>query len=663
VTDRGGRTTFFIHDALRRLIQAVNPEGGITQFGYDANGNRTSLADPNGNVTTFNHDANDRLVRKTYADGTGLSFRYDADGLLSSRTNARGIVTTYTHDANHNLATVSYSDGTPGVTNTFDAFDRLATVRDGAGTNFYGYDVNSQLISHDGPWAYDTIVYSYDCVGRRTNILVQGGQPTSYIYDSLHRLTGASVGTRLYAYAYAGANPLVQRLNRPNGAYTVYGYDSLNRLTSLSNRRSDGQVINESLYAYNAQDLRVSETVSNGAILVFTNQHLTYDYTPLNQLLTSTPPAQLFAHDADGNMTRGYTPEGHPFSAAYDAENRLTVIMVTNSGSLSARLEYLYAWTGRRAQEIRLRPGQGTNRCRQVRADSLLVQERDDTDNITRDWAWGLNPGGGVGGLLRLRQGGQDYQYVYDGRANVTALLDDAQKPVATYGYDPFGVILLANGSLDQPFRFSTKPYEPLSGLTCYGLRYYTPALGRWTSRDPLGEVMGGLNLYEFVGNNPVSNADPDGRILMQIGGLVVGGGINAWRNYEAFKAGCISKSDYINSIIFGAGAGLVGSMIPGLGGVLTGGVLAGFNDANNQAINRRNRAVNVGRSLRAAGLGAVAGAIGNAGQAAGRNLISIPDQIGKVVGSQASQVQDLSDLGGLIGEAIGAGVTEPFSE
>src|SRR5204863_101464 len=36
------------------------------------------------------------------------------------------------------------------------------------------------------------------------------------------------------------------------------------------------------------------------------------------------------------------------------------------------------------------------------------------------------------------------------------------------------------------------------------------PSLQRWTTRDPIGEA-GGINLYGFVGNNPVSYVDPLG--------------------------------------------------------------------------------------------------------------------------------------------------------
>jgi RHS repeat-associated protein len=49
--------------------------------------------------------------------------------------------------------------------------------------------------------------------------------------------------------------------------------------------------------------------------------------------------------------------------------------------------------------------------------------------------------------------------------------------------------------------------YDFASGVTYYGFRYYDAETGRWPSRDPIGE-RGGLNLYGFVGNNPVDNWD-----------------------------------------------------------------------------------------------------------------------------------------------------------
>jgi RHS repeat-associated protein len=510
VVDRGGRTNLFFYDAAKRLILSVNPEGGVTQFGYDANGNRTSLTDPNGNATTFAYNLDDRLIRKTYADGKGLSFRYDQAGLLTTRTNGRGITTSYAYDANHNLVTTRYSDGTPGVTNTYDAFNRLTVVKDGVGTNAYAYDANSRLASFDGPWTDDTITYAFDALGRRTNLLVQGSQPTGYDYDALNRLKNVRVGAQAYAYTYAGASPLVQRLDRPNGSFTAYQFDGLNRLTSLSNRRSTGQVINEFLYAYNAQDLRASETVSNGLALTFTNQQVIYDYNRLNQLLTSAPPSQLFAYDEDGNMTRGFTPEGLPFVATCDAENRLNSVVYTNGSGVVCSNRYVYRGNSFLAQVKEFQNGALSNDTRNVRTDYLPLQERSPANSVTREYAWGVELGGGIGGLLNLKQSGQDYSYVYDGKGNVMALLDNTQITVVSYAYDAFGNLIATAGPLNQPFQFSTKSYDERTGLSYYGYRFYSPVLGSWTTRDPLSGIEG-PNDYAFVGNNPIKWADAYG--------------------------------------------------------------------------------------------------------------------------------------------------------
>jgi len=61
-----------------------------------------------------------------------------------------------------------------------------------------------------------------------------------------------------------------------------------------------------------------------------------------------------------------------------------------------------------------------------------------------------------------------------------------------------------------NPFRFSTKYQDDETDLLYYGYRYYNPSTGRWVSRDPISE-RGGVNLYSFIANNPVSRFDSRG--------------------------------------------------------------------------------------------------------------------------------------------------------
>jgi len=71
---------------------------------------------------------------------------------------------------------------------------------------------------------------------------------------------------------------------------------------------------------------------------------------------------------------------------------------------------------------------------------------------------------------------------------------------------------LRASGAmaLQQPFRFSTKRMHDTLGLVLYEYRVYGPGMGRWLSRDPIGE-RGGLNLYGFVEGNPICDTDAFG--------------------------------------------------------------------------------------------------------------------------------------------------------
>ena len=47
-----------------------------------------------------------------------------------------------------------------------------------------------------------------------------------------------------------------------------------------------------------------------------------------------------------------------------------------------------------------------------------------------------------------------------------------------------------------------------VSGVLFYGFRFYSPQLGRWLSRDPIGEFYGQINLYCIAGNTPITGID-----------------------------------------------------------------------------------------------------------------------------------------------------------
>ena len=58
--------------------------------------------------------------------------------------------------------------------------------------------------------------------------------------------------------------------------------------------------------------------------------------------------------------------------------------------------------------------------------------------------------------------------------------------------------------------RYAGKERDRATGLHAYPQRYYAPWLGRWLSPDPIGPE-DGLNLYAFVGGDPIGYIDPEG--------------------------------------------------------------------------------------------------------------------------------------------------------
>lgn len=85
--------------------------------------------------------------------------------------------------------------------------------------------------------------------------------------------------------------------------------------------------------------------------------------------------------------------------------------------------------------------------------------------------------------------------------------------------YLPFGVSLNQQDNGDQ-IRFAGKPFERATGLSYLGMRYYDPAIGRFTGIDPKGvdeNDFHGFNRYAYGDNNPYKNFDPDGRAVESI--------------------------------------------------------------------------------------------------------------------------------------------------
>ena len=101
-----------------------------------------------------------------------------------------------------------------------------------------------------------------------------------------------------------------------------------------------------------------------------------------------------------------------------------------------------------------------------------------------------------------------------DERGSVVAVSDATGAGVATSKYSVDG----ASASLASEFGFTGQLWLPSVQLYYYKARMYSPQLGRFMQRDPLGYAAG-LNLYVYAGGDPVNARDPSGLTTMCIGG------------------------------------------------------------------------------------------------------------------------------------------------
>ena len=102
---------------------------------------------------------------------------------------------------------------------------------------------------------------------------------------------------------------------------------------------------------------------------------------------------------------------------------------------------------------------------------------------------------------------------------HVYAVSDKDGNVLERYRYSPFGQIEIygptgtylgnstKNSAIGNTRTWNTRILDPDTNLYMYKYRHYHAALGRFMSRDPIGED-GGVNLYAFVGNEPINSWD-----------------------------------------------------------------------------------------------------------------------------------------------------------
>ena len=521
------------------------------------------------------------LANGVGAERDSIFYEYDAAGNLTSVTNSYSTVRRdfdeygrLTMEMQTLRALAPDTNQVNGSVKAYYRYDRngrrVAMYLSSLGTeNVKTCSQRPLLDGEVGPCRYpgrfiptDSIAYGYDAVNLRTLTSTMwqtatgvGNNVWQWNYDLKDRLTTFNVpkvsGSFSVARQYDDQDDMVQYGPLPNYAAEVITRDAIGRMKSYDDgyinlhdydalgqlKQVSGRPGIENQFTYDAAGNRTSDTT------------WTYVYDARGQLAEKrdgpgiTACVIKSAYDGNGNLTRqgpenaGNCSDGTVRTMEYDAANKMVRHQFETTMGVTITRQYWYDGLGRR---IIMRSDDASIYNTELGTwryfwldDHVIAQTRTGYDSTEYNFFAAPTLGRDGSGALQGR--GQWFLYG-PGMDNVLAswnreqtgdrrlLFADARGNIAVmtneYGnvagsattYQPFGG---GGTGASQP------GYQGLSsngGLVYMRNRWYDPNTGRFTQPDPIG-FAGGINLYAYAGNDPVSYSDPYGLCPKDAGG------------------------------------------------------------------------------------------------------------------------------------------------
>ena len=319
-TNRDQKVTRYGRDGAKRLLAVTNANTEVTQFSYDSLNKIIKLIDGNINTTRWGYNQYGWLTGKTNGlNQTVFTNCYNANGWITTRWTPEKGVTGYSYDNIGNLKSVSYAQQTNSF--AYDALNRLTNMVDAVGRTIFGYTPAGQLQSENGPWANDTLTYTY-VQGLRTALTLSqtaSNWSQTYGYDSGWRMRtlNSPAGSFGYCYNFQPASLLITGIQLPNGANIVNSYDSLARLTNTALNNHWSHALDSYTYTLDALGLRTNIVRNLG----LTSSTITVGFDNIGQLTTWS-----------GAEVGGKLRQNEQFGFGYDAAHNLHT---RNNGNLA----------------------------------------------------------------------------------------------------------------------------------------------------------------------------------------------------------------------------------------------------------------------------------------------------------------------------------------
>lgn len=478
-------------------IQAVDtPDQQITRHLYNGYGQKEQMIKPSGLSLYYTYDPLGRLATLVSSDQT-ISYAYHYNRrhqLLSIEDREAEQITTLAYDIDGHLQEEYLAHGL-ALAYTYDRLGRIASL----------------TLPDDS-----SVIYTQDALGMRQVARYRNEdllyRHTHTQYDRSGLLLEADLagkgGTLHTTYDLTG-RPL--SIAHPHWQQEMQ-YDSGGRLTSKTTRDPHGEVTGQ--FAYDALHHLVSET----GVATHTYQvdalhdrkqcdDTSYQVNALHQLLSQGQ--WRYTYDGEGGLIAKESHDQPPIHYAYDALGRLIAVDTPEE-----RITYTYDPLNRRLTTTR--KGRTIRYLYQGQNEIGAVDEEGNLESFR---VLGIGIEAEMGAAIALELHGCLFIPIHDERGSVCCLLDAATgDPVETYRYSAFGCVTIyasdgtqrSTSAVNNPWQFVSKRVAPETGWIDFGMRWYDPQIGRWTTPDP-ALFIDGANLYAYLLHNPLNHYDARG--------------------------------------------------------------------------------------------------------------------------------------------------------
>jgi RHS repeat-associated protein len=315
-------------DENGRLAKVQNPAiGKSVEYSYSKSGDRTALRMPWGTVK-YDYDVQGRVRAIKLPEGGTIEIDQHPDGRRKEIRYPNGVVTrfSYKHTRLQSVVTKKHDKVLEQRSYGYDKNGRVAWTEGLSGERtHYVHDARGRLTRVQSK--AETVTYSYDAMGNRTQETRGGKTITTQIGAGNRVVNRLAPGTKTQTFTYSAQGAMTSATNAEGT--THYTYDCDDQLTKAV--KPDGEVVK---YGYAPNGTRLWREDGKG------KTHFLHDladvvgeFTESGKLKTS------FVHGSGADDVLSASHDGEQYFYHYDLVRSVTA-MTGQQGTVEARYDY-----------------------------------------------------------------------------------------------------------------------------------------------------------------------------------------------------------------------------------------------------------------------------------------------------------------------------------